>query len=66
MIIFENDFVRLRNRKKWVQVVEIKYPHEYREELVLSNNRVVPATWRYIEDVRSENEHYEAIQEERS
>lgn len=66
MIIFERDFVRLRNRKKWVQVVEIKYPHEYREELVLSNNRVVPATWRYIEEVRSENEHYEAIQEERS
>lgn len=64
MIIFQNDFVRLRDETKWSQVVDINYPNEYREELVLSDNRVVSATWRHIEDVRSENEHYEAIQEE--
>lgn len=64
MIIFQNDFVRLRNETKWVQVVDINYPYEYNEELVLSDNRVVYATWARIEDVRSENEHYEAIQEE--
>jgi len=59
MIIFQNDFVRLRNETKWVQVVDINFPSEYREELVLSDNRVVSATWRHIEDVRSENEHLE-------
>ena len=61
MIIFQNDFVRLRNETKWVQVVDINFPSEYREELVLSDNRVVSATWRHIEDVRSEYEHLDKL-----
>ena len=61
MIIFQNDFVRLRNETKWVQVVDINFPSEYREELVLSDNRVVSATWRHLEDVRSEAEHLDKL-----
>ena len=65
MIIFENDFVRLAEDSSWQQVVEIVFRDEYpTERLVLADDRVISATWKDIDEVRSENEHYEEIQNE--
>ena len=65
MIIFERDFVRLAEDSSWQQVVEIVFRDEYpNERLVLSDDRVVSATWKDIDEIRSEQEHYQAIQDE--
>ena len=65
MIIFENDFVRLAEDSSWQQVVEIVFRDEYpTERLVLSDDRVVSATWTDIDEIRSEQEHYQEIQNE--
>ena len=65
MIIFERDFVRLAEDSSWQQVVEIVFRDEYpNERLVLSDDRVVSATWTDIDEIRSEQEHYQEIQNE--
>lgn len=64
MIIFEGDYVRLTNESHWLRVDEIVFvdADEANNRLVMSDGYIVPAPiWEYIDDVRSENEHMEAL-----
>jgi len=71
MIVFENDYVRLTEESHWLRVEEVIFvdADPANNRLRLSDDYVVPAPIeRYIDEVRSENEHFAELreQEERS
>ena len=67
MILFKGDFVRMTNESQWLQIKEIHINgfNPENNTMTLSDGYVCPApVEKYIDEVRSENEHYEAIADE--
>ena len=67
MILFKGDFVRMTNESQWLQIKEIHINgfNPENNTMTLSDGYVCPApVEKYIDEVRSENEQYEAIADE--